>query len=117
MSHSDIDISEFKSKLLDLLQVIVSFEQEQGKADSTVQLDQSRLGRLSRMDAIQVQAMADEALRRKQIYRQRIDAALIRIENGEFGLCCVCGEEIHPKRLSFDPTVLLCIDCADSQER
>ena len=48
---------------------------------------------------------------------QRIEAALKRIEDGEFGWCCVCEEPINPQRLAFNPAVLTCIDCAEKSEQ
>lgn len=77
-----------------------------------VMLDQSRVGRLSRMDALQVQAMAKEQERRRRGERQRIEAALERLADGTWGLCTECGEAIAGARLDFDPTVTLCIRCA-----
>ena len=77
-----------------------------------VALDQSMVGRLSRMDALQNQAMALEAERRRGVELQRIDAALARIEEGEFGCCAACGDDIEAKRLDHDPTVPNCISCA-----
>lgn len=77
-----------------------------------VMLDQSRVGRLSRMDALQVQAMAKAQERRRRAERQRIEAALERLADGTWGLCTECGETIAGARLDFDPTVALCIRCA-----
>lgn len=77
-----------------------------------VTLDQQSVGRLSRMDALQVQAMAvaTEERRRQQI--ARIEAALKRLDDGTYGACVICGEEIAPKRLALDPAVPTCIRCA-----
>jgi DnaK suppressor protein len=77
-----------------------------------VELDQTRQGRLSRMDALQGQAMAQETERRRQAELKRIEAALARIKSGDFGYCLSCDEEIAAKRLEFDPSVSLCVDCA-----
>ncbi len=77
-----------------------------------VELDQSRVGRLSRMDALQDQAMALETERRREVEIRRIDAALDRVESGDYGYCLTCGEEIAPKRLELDPATPVCIDCA-----
>ena len=77
-----------------------------------VELDQTRVGRLSRMDALQEQAMAVEVERRRAIEIQRIDAALARLDSGEYGYCVACGEPIATKRLELDPTIPNCIDCA-----
>ena len=77
-----------------------------------VELDQSRQGRLSRMDALQGQAMAMETARRRALELQKIEAALDRLQEGDYGYCVKCGESIGHKRLEFDPATPLCIDCA-----
>ena len=86
----------------------------QSSKDSTkpVELDQASVGRLSRMDAMQVQAMALAAEERRRDELQRIEAAFKRIESGDYGYCISCDEEIAPKRLELDPTILTCIRCA-----
>jgi RNA polymerase-binding transcription factor len=83
-------------------------------AQRTVTLDQQSIGRLSRMDAMQQQAMAKATQARRNQMKQRIRAALIRLDEGEFGYCLICGEDIAPKRLDLDPTALTCVACANS---
>ena len=78
----------------------------------TVELDQQSVGRLSRMDALQGQAMAKATQARRAASRTRIRAAFARMDEGEFGYCTECGEEIAPARLELDPTVPTCISCA-----
>jgi DnaK suppressor protein len=82
-------------------------------ATGTVTLDQSKVGRLSRMDALQAQQMAQETARRRQNQLQKIDSALRRIDAGDYGDCFVCGEEINPARLAIDPACTRCTDCMD----
>ena len=77
-----------------------------------VELDQQSVGRLSRMDALQSQAMAQALEARRQERLQRIAGAEKRLQDDEYGDCAVCGTEIAPKRLEFDPTVTRCVDCA-----
>ena len=79
---------------------------------ATVTLDQQAVGRLSRMDALQSQAMAQASQQRRSLRLAAIGAALQRIEEGEFGYCSDCGEDIAPARLEHDPTVTRCISCA-----
>lgn len=79
-----------------------------------VKLDQDSVGRLSRIDAMQMQAMALAAERRRIAERTRIDAALKRLEDGEFGYCLSCGDEIASARLEHDPSVARCLACASS---
>ncbi|WP_299676839.1 TraR/DksA C4-type zinc finger protein [uncultured Roseobacter sp.] len=77
----------------------------------TVTLDQQAVGRLSRMDALQNQAMAQAQGRRRQAERQRIRAALQRLDEGDYGHCTDCGEEIASARLTSDPATPRCLDC------
>lgn len=46
----------------------------------------------------------------------KIEEALVRIEEGDFGVCEGCGEEIGIKRLEARPVTTLCIDCKTIQE-
>ena len=85
-------------------------------ASAIVELDQSKVGRLSRMDAMQGQAMAQASRVRHQQRLRLIDAAIARIESGDYGYCQQCEEPIDTGRLEFDPTALLCIDCATKAE-
>jgi DnaK suppressor protein len=84
---------------------------------AVVELDQSKVGRLSRMDALQAQEMAKASDQRRMATLRNIEVALRRVENGEFGICRDCDATINPKRLEFDPTVTLCIDCASNLEQ
>jgi len=103
MSRSDIDIEYFKKRLVEQkaeLRDLIELSQD---ASSPVKLDQTSVGRLSRMDAMQSQAMAQETERRRKTEIQKIEAALKRIETGDYGYCIKSGEEIPLKRLELDP--------------
>ena len=84
------------------------------EAASVVHLDQSSVGRLTRMDAMQQQAMALDFRERLATRRRRVAAALQRVENGTFGLCCRCGEDIDPARLNADAATVFCQECTES---
>ncbi len=106
------ELASFREQLEALISELEASLAGDGSTD-TVQLDQTKVGRLSRMDALQAQQMALATERRN---RQRLKAArnaLQRIEDGDFGECLECEEDINPKRLAFDPTVAFCIRCAD----
>ena len=79
-------------------------------------LDQDSVGRLSRLDAMQVQEMALAQARRRQAEGRAIEAALRRIDDGEYGYCLTCGEDIAPARLEHNPAVTTCIACAREQQ-
>ena len=106
----------YKTKLLALKQSLLRAQETGDQAEQTVELDQSRVGRLSRMDAMQAQAMSIETGRRRRLKLQQIEAALRRIEEGDYGVCNECGDEIAAARLTVDPAVLLCIHCASERE-
>ncbi|MBI1216796.1 MAG: TraR/DksA family transcriptional regulator [Alphaproteobacteria bacterium] len=81
-----------------------------------VELDQTMVGRVSRIDAIQQQEMALASERRRHAELQKIEAALARIESGDYGYCAACDEEIAEKRLELDPTAMACIKCASGKK-
>lgn len=83
-------------------------------ARDVVALDQQSVGRLSRMDAMQGQAMAQASERQRLAEIRRIDAALQRITAQTYGECLSCGEDIPQGRLDADPAASLCIACAAS---
>lgn len=107
---------DFKALLQQLRNELLSAEASGEAAERTVELDQSRVGRLSRMDAMQAQAMSVETGRRRRVKLRQADLALQRIADGTFGSCHDCGEPIGDGRLRVDPTVLLCIDCASKKD-
>jgi DnaK suppressor protein len=79
---------------------------------SAVTLDQTSVGRVSRIDAIQSQQMALASARQRQAEIAMIDAALQRLDEGSFGYCVKCDEPIAEKRLALNPAVPTCISCA-----
>ena len=113
----NLDIETFRNRLLQQRDELLSLEETGNEAAKTVELDQTRVGRLSRMDALQGQAMSLEVKRRRQIELQKISAALRRIDEDEYGYCLSCDEEIPIKRLEIDPATPLCISCAEKSEK
>jgi DnaK suppressor protein len=109
-------LEQFRQHLLTLRQELLRAEETGGQAEQTVELDQARVGRLSRMDALQGQAMSRETGRRRRLLLREVDRALLRIEAGEYGECLGCGEQIDPRRLNAGPANTLCISCAEGRE-
>jgi DnaK suppressor protein len=107
-----MDPAPYRARLSRELETLAEESAAAKESRAPVELDQQSVGRLSRMDAIQVQAMAQETERRRQARMTAVRAALERIEAGEFGICLTCGEDIAIKRLEFDPATATCIDCA-----
>ncbi len=102
----------FRMQLEQMLAELKRAEEMGKEGQKTVELDQQSVGRLARMDALQNQAMAQAGGRRRAGEARRIAAALVRIDDGSFGECGDCGEEIPEKRLEIDPTTPLCVSCA-----
>jgi len=113
--HDDLDMEYFRKRLEERRATLLK-SKKAAKSDAPVELDQARIGRLSRMDAMQQQAMSQAAAHLSNLELQRIEAALKRIDTGEYGYCVVCDEEIAEGRLRFDPSVLTCIACARKAE-
>ena len=117
MSTEDPDIEHFKAKLIAAREAILSLSETRNASTATVTLDQSSVGRLSRMDALQQQAMAQNSRQRTEDELRRIEAALRRCDDGNYGYCVKCDEPIDPRRLELYPTATLCIGCAEKSDR
>lgn len=107
------EIEQIRQKLLALKAELQALEETSRQAGETVELDQTRVGRLSRMDAMQAQQMALDTARRRQHQLLAIEGALRRIDLDEYGFCYVCGDEIDIRRLFIDPANTRCIKCAE----
>lgn len=107
----------FKSLLLARKAELEELNAISAEARDTVTLDQQSVGRLSRMDAMQGQAMAQAQERQRCTQLMRIEQALTRIANEEYGYCEDCGDDINEKRLEVDPAALFCLKCARANER
>jgi DnaK suppressor protein len=102
--RDDTDMEYYRNRLKKRRAALLE-SKKAGKSDGPVELDQARVGRLSRMDAMQQQAMAQAA------------ANLSNHElTGEYGYCVLCDEEMAESRLRFDPSVLICIACVRKAE-
>jgi len=110
------ETEKIRQRLLQYQQDLRDQKENGAAAAKVVELDQTSVGRLSRMDALQGQAMSQEQGRRREIGLQKVAAALRRLDEGEFGYCVTCGQPIAEKRLEMDPAVALCIDCANVAE-
>lgn len=114
--RTDIDAESLRDRLIARREELRALAEVTRDSRAPVELDQQSVGRLSRMDALQGQAMAVETERRRKVELARIDAALARMDAGEYGWCVSCGEAIGGKRLDLDPAVPTCIACARKGE-
>ena len=104
---------QFRQQLVALRLDLQAQEETFKETSQPVELDQARVGRLSRMDAMQSQQMALESSRRRQQQLVKIEGAMQRIDAGEYGRCFVCDEEIDVRRLAVDPTSTRCVACVE----
>ena len=82
----------------------------------TVELDQSKVGRLSRVDALQQQAIAQAS---SEVHKQQlvsVHRALQRLGEGDYGYCEQCGESIPLARLQVQPEANCCVSCLQALE-
>lgn len=105
------DPKQTRDRLNALKAETIALSKRSQEERQAVQLDQQSVGRLSRMDAMQQQAMAQAQERNRAATLVRIDQAFKLIEQGEYGYCLSCGDEIAEKRLEIDPTASHCVAC------
>lgn len=103
---------EARQKLLARRAELAEEDRLSMEARAPVTLQQDSVGRLSRIDAMQQQQMALAAELRRQSEANRIAGALHRLDQGEWGYCLTCGEEIAARRLEHDPSAAKCVECA-----
>ncbi|MDG2002303.1 MAG: TraR/DksA C4-type zinc finger protein [Novosphingobium sp.] len=107
-----MDEAQGRAHLLARLTELEEEDRISAEARAPVSLQQDSVGRLSRIDAMQQQAMAQATQRRRATEQRRVSAALIRLDEGEWGWCATCGLEIAEARLAHDPAVSQCVECA-----
>lgn len=117
MALSDDELDALRTSLETLADGLESALAESAEAARPVELDQTAIGRISRIDAIQQQKMveANRAAQQTQLHLAR--AALRRITDDDYGECQACGEEIGFARLRARPESLYCIECQSARER
>lgn len=105
------EIVKHRKRLEAALSALAEQEARGVAGQAVVTLDQQAMGRLSRMDALQNQAMAKAQGARRAAESRRIRAALTRMDDGEFGYCTDCGDALGAERLDADPAVPRCVSC------
>jgi DnaK suppressor protein len=106
------DLEAAQRRLVEKKRELEAMSEMTEEARAPVTLDQQSVGRLSRMDAMQQQQMAQAQERARKRDLVRIEMAERRIADGEYGFCSECGEPIAEKRLEIDPMAERCVRCA-----
>ncbi len=104
-------IERLRDKLEELAREIDQYLRGSEASAAAVEPDKG-LGRLSRMEAMQDQQMVLELRRRKKRQKLEVQNALARIDEGKYGQCSFCGNEISFERLDAFPEVQTCVSCA-----
>ena len=97
-----------------LLELVGELERGLHASESSakpVVLDQSSVGRLSRMDAMQQEAMAKATREKAELRLGQCKRALSALDRDEYGLCRKCEEPIGYRRLSAKPEARFCVGC------
>lgn len=108
-SAPELNKEEWKARLVSMREELNQLITLHHEPHAAPELDQTTVGRVSRADAIQEHEMASATQRRRQQGVAKINAALQRLEAGEFGFCLTCGERISAGRLELDPTTPFCV--------
>lgn len=110
-----IDRAALAARITALLAEIAEEDTVAAGNAAPVTLDQEAVGRISRIDAMQVQAMALATEARRRNRKVALEGALKRLDGDDFGYCTACGDEIAAARMMNDPAVTLCVECASTR--
>jgi len=111
-----IQLKKFKTLLTEKRDEIVKKAKQTLEEDMT--LDANDLP--DEMDLASSEQLQSFTLRlrgREKVFLDKIEKALRKIDDGGFGICEECSEEISVKRLEARPETTLCIRCKEDQER
>ena len=103
MTKASADLKALRAALVERLEGLRAASETTAENRVPVELDQTSVGRLSRMDAMQVQAMAVATERRRAEEAARVEVAILRIDEDEYGYCVMSGEPIGYRRLKARP--------------
>jgi len=112
MKHlSDQQVSELRAELERELAKLIKSMAVTEAALEPVQLDQTTVGRLSRIDSLQNRGLTKNLAQREQVKLALIQQALERMRRGTYGNCGVCGDPVRFERLFVFPEALTCTGC------
>jgi DnaK suppressor protein len=110
-------IEELRRRLLEARDVAIALLARGSRETRQVEVSGSSIGRLTRIDALQVQGMEQLSRHQLDIRRQQIEAALAAIEAGSYGSCRHCHGPISLQRLEALPEAPFCVECQESFEQ
>ena len=108
---SEEEAETLRAQLVKLVTELEGSLRASAASANPVELDQSSVGRLSRMDAMQQQAMAKATRQKARLRVTQCKAALSAFDRDEYGFCRKCEEPIGYPRLSAKPEAPFCLSC------
>ncbi len=118
--NEELTADEVETLRLELERRITELDEQlasNAEAAKPVQLDQTAVGRVSRVDALQGQALAKATRHAMQQQLAQCKAALQAVARDEYGLCRSCEEPIGFRRLQARPESPLCLACQRGKEQ
>ena len=114
---TDAQLQQLRQDLLALRDSLTELIETSKEGTKPVTLDQSSVGRVSRIDAIQVQQMAVANRRQHELRLRQVAQAISAIERDEYGYCRRCEEPIGYRRLEARPESAFCVRCQGATEK
>ncbi|MEQ9497142.1 MAG: TraR/DksA C4-type zinc finger protein [Deltaproteobacteria bacterium] len=109
---NEAQAAELADDLRALIAQLDATIEDAAESVQTVELDQAAVGRVSRIDALQRQKLAQASREAMKTRRQLAGQALRRLDDGDYGLCLRCEEPIAYRRLKAKPEAPFCLRCA-----
>ena len=107
------DKAHIKSVITEKIAELRLVVESDANGQEQIELDQTRVGRLARMDAVQHHAIAQAQGERALKQLGLLELLLSKVDDEDFGECHYCGEDIPVGRLLIRPESLRCVQCAD----
>ena len=108
---SEKEADTLRQQLVELVAELEQTLRTSAASANPVVLDQSSVGRLSRMDAMQQQAMVKATREKVRLRLTQCKVALSAFDRDDYGLCRKCEEPIDCRRLSAKPEAPFCLEC------
>lgn len=110
-------LAQLRTRLLQMQAELNEQLQISKQATDVVELDQTMVGRVSRMDAMQQQSMALSTREKANLKLDEVKTALRTMTGDDYGYCRRCDDLIAFQRLLARPEARLCITCQDRADR
>jgi DnaK suppressor protein len=102
---------QLRQELLRTLSRLEGRIAKNGPGNGAAELDQTCVGRLSRIEALQNQGLTDGLRERERIQFEQVLDALCRLESGTYGTCVTCHTPVAFERLTVFPETPTCTPC------